>query len=407
MSPRSRGAVMALAFILLPALIAACGKAGSNNEDDLDVPPVATFTIGGTLSGLAADEEIVVRLDHDFRVLEEDDAGILRPTPTVALVDLDASRNGQFYAFDAALPEGAAWRVQVDVQPQRQVCQVSRRDGAMPDDDVVDVDIVCSETVIGQPALNDTGIDWCSDTVHRNRAGTAAERQLGCDGTALEWPGQDGDLGRDALARQDAINATNTLGKTGAGEAGFDFTKVSNSGAVLAPGAVLGAGPANWACTRDNVTGLVWEVKVDDAARLRHRDWTYSWFSSAGVNDGGSPGSESGGTCLDAARCDTEKYVADVNAAGLCGANDWRMPTREELRSIMHYGRPAPAIDPVYFPDTGALHFFWTGASYAGDPGIAGDVGVGNAAWTFAADGGSGIGYKTTALRVRLVRGGP
>ena len=56
--------------------------------------------------------------------------------------------------------------------------------------------------------------------------------------------------------------------------------------------------------------------------------------------------------CYDAARCDTAKFVADVNAAGLCGAGDWRLPTREELRSIVDYSRYDPAIDTAWFPES-------------------------------------------------------
>lgn len=422
LSPKSRGAVMALSLVLLPHLIAACSsKSGSNNEDALVQTPVAMFTVGGTLSGLATGETLALRLDHNYSELEFDDNGILRPTPRSELLTLDATGNDQFYFFDGLLPAGTSYQVHIETLPSGQVCRISNRDGVMPEDDIVDVDVDCSEGAIGQPALNDSGIDWCSGARQPQRDASALDKQNGvvievapgvfesqpgCNDIALTHPGQDGLLGRDAVARQDIINTTNVLGKTGAGEAGFDFTKISNSGNPLAPGAALGAGSANWACTRDNVTGLVWEVKVDDDTHPRHRDWTYTWYNSTGINDGGSVGADGGGACLAAGRCDTEKFVADVNAAGLCGANDWRMATREELRSIMHYGRPAPAIDPGYFPDTDPLDFIWTGSPYSGDTATAGNVGIRNAAWNFAADGRGGIAYKTAALRVRLVRGG-
>ncbi len=421
MSPKSRGIVTALSLLLLPVLIAACSsKSGSNNEDDLIPTPVATFTVGGTLTGLSAGETLAVRLDHTYSELEFDDAGILRPTLRSELLTLDNTGNDQFYFFDETLPAGTTYRVRIETLPSGQVCRISNRAGVMPEDDIVDIDIDCSDGIIGQPALNDSGVDWCSGTRQPLRNASALDKQNGvvievapgvfesqpgCNDIALTHPGQDGLLGRDAVARQDIINTTSVLGKTGAGEAGFDFTKISNSGNPLAPAAALGAGPANWACTRDNVTGLVWEVKVDDDTHPRHRGWTYTWYNSTGANDGGSAGTSAGGACLTTDRCDTEKFVADVNAVGLCGANDWRMATREELRSIMHYGRAAPAIDPDYFPDVTMLDFFWTGSPYSGDPATAGNVGLRNAAWNFAADGRSGIGYKATALRVRLVRG--
>ena len=55
--------------------------------------------------------------------------------------------------------------------------------------------------------------------------------------------------GRDASA----IAST----KTGVGGAGFDFTKIANNGDELLPNAALGKGLKDWACTRDNVTGLI------------------------------------------------------------------------------------------------------------------------------------------------------
>ena len=57
--------------------------------------------------------------------------------------------------------------------------------------------------------LNDTGIDWCADVSQNN---------LDCPVQGYE--GQDGDHGRDALARKGQLQ------KIGGGAAGFDFTKL-------------------------------------------------------------------------------------------------------------------------------------------------------------------------------------
>jgi len=67
--------------------------------------------------------------------------------------------------------------------------------------------------------------------------------------------------------------------------------------------------------------------------------------------------------CLNTSRCDTEKFVADVNAAALCGYNDWRMPTRRELLTLVHAGTWNPSIDATYFPNTNAVAF-QTGSSF-------------------------------------------
>ncbi len=60
--------------------------------------------------------------------------------------------------------------------------------------------------------LNDTGIQFCGETTSGNNDP--------CTGN--EPQGQDAHYGRDAAAK------AGTLTKVGAGDAGFDFTKISN-----------------------------------------------------------------------------------------------------------------------------------------------------------------------------------
>jgi hypothetical protein len=243
--------------------------------------------------------------------------------------------------------------------------------------------------------LNDTGITDCSnDTVVDNTTGVQSDT-----GT---HPRQDCRYGRDAAA-------TANMAKAGGGGKGFDFTKIANNGTALSEAALLGTGATEWACTRDNVTGLVWELKTFSG--LRDQSHTYSWYSSVTTTNGGNVGTVSGGTCATAGRCDTEKFVADVNAAGLCGASTWRMPSKSELLSIVDYGRFSPSIDPTYFSNTPAFFdapasYFWSGSSVA-NPALA--LFSGNA-WFVSFSNGSaynGGNGKAAPYKVRLVRAGP
>jgi RHS repeat-associated protein len=219
-------------------------------------------------------------------------------------------------------------------------------------------------------ALNDTGLDWWA---------TGSTNYLTSEPAA--YPGQDASHGRDATHDNDAD-----------GHAGFSFTKLDGNGNPL---------PANasaWSCVRDEVTGLVWEAKTDDGG-LRDKDWTYTWYSPDASTNGGSAGTPDGtDNCYAPARCDTHKYAADVNAAGLCGAANWRLPTREELRSLVDYSRYGPAIDTTYFPDIGPSYWWWSSSPYASSAGGAWVVNFG--------DGGDGGHDKGSHGRVRLVRGG-
>ena len=218
--------------------------------------------------------------------------------------------------------------------------------------------------------LNDTGIDWCADANTNN---------LDCP--VADFPGQDGEFGRDALER------TGQLDKVGDGTAGFDFTKLDANGNDVPVGAT------NWSCVRDNQTGLIWEVKTVDGG-LRDKSHGYSWYDPNPNTNGGDSGIRDGGTCV-GSDCDTTGYTEAVNQQGLCGASDWRLPSVDELVSLIHHGGRIPAIDTDYFPNTPNV-IFWSATASAGDPGFAWGIFAQNAAqWP-----------HEFSSKVRLVRSG-
>jgi pimeloyl-ACP methyl ester carboxylesterase len=234
--------------------------------------------------------------------------------------------------------------------------------------------------------LNDTGITW---------SGHATSGNAVICGGAGHPAGQDCHYGRDAQA------AAGQLTKIGGGNAGFDYTKISNSGQPLPASATLGSGLNDWACTRDNVTGLIWEVKVNNAAHVRHMGHSYTWYNpnSPDGNPGSVGSTPSCGNTLGGQACNTHTYTQGVNAAGLCGASDWRLPTRKELQGLVDYGWLNPAIDGTHFVNTTSSNF-WSGSPRAGDFSSC-------CAWGVH----FGFGYAGDEIRsipggVRLVRGG-
>ena len=232
------------------------------------------------------------------------------------------------------------------------------------------------------PLLNDTGFLQQAT----NNALTEAQQN--------DFPGQDGQRGADIIEQNGLIE------KAGRGKAGFDFTRLN------ANGDEQDASADTWSCIRDNVTGLVWEVKTDDGA-FQDKDYTYSWYSEE-VN-GGFEGDQTGAnaTCL-LTSCNTSAYVQAVNAQGLCGFYDWRLPNHHELFSLMHLGiADDVAIDEDYFPNTGAVSteplWYWTSVPSA--DGVNSD----DAQNAWALDFDSGVDNflnKSSAARVRLVRAG-
>jgi hypothetical protein len=83
----------------------------------------------------------------------------------------------------------------------------------------------------------------------------------------------------------------------------------------------------------DRVTGLVWQRALDEGM--------YTWAEAT-------------------SRC---------ACLSLGGHEDWRLPTRMELVSIVDFTRDSPAIDPVAFPQT-TSEWFWTSSRRADDPSL-------------------------------------
>ena len=265
--------------------------------------------------------------------------------------------------------------------------------------------------------LNDTGVNFSGysrhtyDIAYINPATTRIDATT-CVGNAALGAPQDCDQGRDSVAN---------LSKIGAGEAGFDFTKLGRNGQVLA---IQNASYAangqeslgtQWSCVRDNHTGFVWEVKtrdgsVHDRARLFSATGFFlppeSRYNIGTVN---------------------QLLQAANSGSGLCGFKDWRVPNLDELSNIVLRkkipGNNQPAIDTDFFPNTQSGGYFSASpatrivpqfgspmhltmrfvGSGLGSNGFPLRLGV-NAPFV---GGTPGFGFQTEEHPVRLVRGAP
>lgn len=130
-------------------------------------------------------------------------------------------------------------------------------------------------------------------------------------------------------------------------------------------------------CVKDNVTGLVWEGKT---ANNDFRDYRKT-FTNFG----------------DARAGDASAYVAAVNAAWLCGKNDWRLPTVDELQTIADYGKPypGPTVNLDWFVNTGS-GAYWSSSPFVGNSNVAWGVYFGR--------GGVYGDFRVNGYPVRLVR---
>ncbi|QIL91415.1 DUF1566 domain-containing protein [Microbulbifer sp. SH-1] len=217
-----------------------------------------------------------------------------------------------------------------------------------------------------QARLNDTGITW----------GANYPRGVNSDCTAIidfeRLPDGESVAG-DILSQQDCNQGRDTAtGKSADGTTGFAYRKIG------AAGEPLPADAQSWHCVLDEISGLAWEVKQPGDGvygnRGRHdADDVFTWYNPDKNANGGAIGDWNSryAQCTGyiegqpATYCNIEEFVSRTNRRGLCGFNDWRVPTMDELSGLVNFGRSAPAIDTTYFPNT-KDGFYWSHSPDAG-----------------------------------------
>ena len=173
---------------------------------------------------------------------------------------------------------------------------------------------------------------------------------------------------------------------------------------------------SNGNCVKDNNTGLVWESKADKNGQqgdsLHDVDDRYAWYQPDYAVNGGAVGNEGASIsgCYGylegqpGSYCNTKAYIQRVNEAGWCGYNDWRLPTIRESTSMLDFSRAkGRALWSTRWVDTDYFLFheveFWSSTTWSSNRYRAWSAGgIYGPIW--------GLSKKSSALRVRLVRGG-
>ncbi len=145
------------------------------------------------------------------------------------------------------------------------------------------------------------------------------------------------------------------------------YTKLDESGNALSDSATL------WSMVRDNVTGLIWEVKTSNNRAQNYSDPhdadnNYTWYDPDPGTNQGNAGTEGNNT-------DTKDFIDALNNAKFGGFEDWRLPTIKELSCLVDYSipEPGPTIDIAYFPNTVDSNY-WSSTTSAENPGSAWEI---------------------------------
>jgi len=176
----------------------------------------------------------------------------------------------------------------------------------------------------------------------------------------------------------------------------FDLTRLAADGQAYKGSGRYGDEP--WACVRDNKSGLTWEVKTAGPG-LHSGANTYTWFARDESAKVGTEGKQDGGACT-GSRCDTEAFIAAVNAERLCGYSDWRLPSTDEAGTLIDatVRFPGPTLPAADFPNTQSDKAgYWTGTAFDRHK---------SGAWVWRFDHGVDfVAEKDQPRYVRAVRG--
>ncbi|MEI8623960.1 DUF1566 domain-containing protein [Pseudoalteromonas sp. B137] len=228
--------------------------------------------------------------------------------------------------------------------------------------------------------INDSGVGECYNNTQR----------INCESD--DFPAQDAVLGRDSYA--------NRLDKVGKGNLAFDYTKLNEFADEV------GDDSSDFTCIRDNVTGLVWEVKSVASGTvpntsLRDGQNHYYWDIGNATTVNGKANT----TCSSNISCGLQTYVNEVNAIDFCGGTNWRVPAYTELLGLIDYGKQGQnvLIDNTLFPNMaeksalGHLRY-WTSQTAADGTSL-------SQAYIIDMSDGNDLAYpKENTAYVRLVR---
>ena len=204
---------------------------------------------------------------------------------------------------------------------------------------------------------------------------------------------QDGMVGRDVTTPNNAD-----------GKLGFSYSTVPNP---------AGGSFDVTECVKDNITGLIWEGKTATGTRAGSA-WYTNYDNTAQAQFLSDSGYVNPTQMQIDAATNAVGYKNAVNTSALCGYTDWRLPTVDELQSLVDYSvartlGPIQSIDPTLLPETPTIDTTWfpntPPSEYLSSSGNSVDSNSVQASWQVSFTYGNFVNrFRWAEGRVRLVR---
>jgi len=260
----------------------------------------------------------------------------------------------------------------------RAIVQMIERDVRMAGFVYLDADAVNTYGAIAKPlvitnsgnkccdsvAITYDKIDEQSKKVERIRITYSTAKHVGAKGTRNRLYKQ-----IDILGRGNVVLTTPILGSKDVladfvedfqvADAGPTRKEGTSSGYIKLneTGKEISIGEKKWSCVKDKKTGLIWEVKTKEAGLHFHKDY-YTWYDSDPSTNDGNAGRKKNWFKPDQVLQNTEDFIEEVNSKTLCGFSSWKMPTIDQLRTIVDKTK-RPAVNLDFFPNSPSSGADW------------------------------------------------
>ncbi|MEI8594744.1 Lcl domain-containing protein [Photobacterium sp. Hal280] len=205
-------------------------------------------------------------------------------------------------------------------------------------------------------------------------------------------PGQDASFGLDVT------------------EGGFKFTKLDAKGQPLPEDSAI------WHCVQDERSGLVWEIKPDDAGSFRDKHRLFA-LETETIKPHADELALASCSSDQLEACTTQAYSQKLNESALCGKTNWRLPTMHEQYDLLDFSETATDANNNIYGLTAAFFndlwigsddlpygFYWSSTLLRTDPGYTSGKALTYLTQMTGADGGTGLG-EITAYQALCVPG--